>query len=51
MMNILDKIINKSVTVGIIGMGYVGLPLGLAFAEKKINVLGFDLDKKKIEDI
>lgn len=47
-MNILDKIINKSVTVGIIGMGYVGLPLGLAFAEKKINVLGFDLDKKKI---
>jgi UDP-N-acetyl-D-glucosamine dehydrogenase len=29
-------------------MGYVGLPLGLAFAAKKINVLGFDLDKKKI---
>jgi UDP-N-acetyl-D-glucosamine dehydrogenase len=29
-------------------MGYVGLPLGLAFAEKKINVLGFDLDNKKI---
>jgi UDP-N-acetyl-D-glucosamine dehydrogenase len=34
--------------IGIIGMGYVGLPLGLAFAEKKIKVLGFDLDKKKI---
>ena len=48
MMNILEKIKNKSVRVGIIGMGYVGLPLGLAFAEKKINVLGFDLDKKKI---
>lgn len=29
-------------------MGYVGLPLGLAFAAKKINVLSFDLDKKKI---
>ncbi|NWG29583.1 MAG: nucleotide sugar dehydrogenase [Ignavibacteriaceae bacterium] len=29
-------------------MGYVGLPLALAFAYKKINVLGFDLDEKKI---
>ena len=29
-------------------MGYVGLPLGLAFAKKKFNVLGFDLDEKKI---
>lgn len=29
-------------------MGYVGLPLALAFASKKINVLGFDLDEKKI---
>ncbi|MCU0332825.1 MAG: nucleotide sugar dehydrogenase [Ignavibacteriaceae bacterium] len=47
-MNILKKIKNKSVIVGIVGMGYVGLPLGLAFAAKKINVLGFDLDEKKI---
>ena len=48
-MNILDKIENKSVKVGIVGMGYVGLPLGLAFAAKKINVLGFDLDEKKVK--
>lgn len=48
-MNILDKIKNKSVKVGIVGMGYVGLPLGLAFAAKKINVLGFDLDDKKVK--
>lgn len=47
-MSILEKIKNKSAIVGIIGMGYVGLPLGLAFAAKKINVLGFDLDEKKI---
>jgi len=47
-MQILEKIKNKSVVVGIVGMGYVGLPLGLAFANKKINVLGFDLDDKKI---
>lgn len=47
-MNLLDKIQNKSALVGIIGMGYVGLPLGLTFAAKKINVLGFDLDERKI---
>jgi UDP-N-acetyl-D-glucosamine dehydrogenase len=35
--------------VGIIGLGYVGLPLALEFAEKNIEVLGFDLDEKKIE--
>jgi UDP-N-acetyl-D-glucosamine dehydrogenase len=47
-MKIREKIKKKSVVVGIIGMGYVGLPLGLAFAAKKIKVLGFDLDEKKI---
>jgi len=47
-MEILERIKNKSAIVGIVGMGYVGLPLGLAFAAKKINVLGFDLDEKKI---
>ena len=47
-MKLLQKIQNKDAVVGIIGMGYVGLPLGLAFASKNINVLGFDLDEKKI---
>jgi UDP-N-acetyl-D-glucosamine dehydrogenase len=48
-MQILEKIKNKSVVVGIVGMGYVGLPLGLAFASKKIHVLGFDLDEGKVK--
>ena len=48
-MQILEKIKNKSVVVGIVGMGYVGLPLGLAFAAKKIKVLGFDLDERKVK--
>ena len=47
-MKILEKIKNKTVVVGIIGMGYVGLPLGLAFAKKRIKVVGFDLDRNKI---
>jgi UDP-N-acetyl-D-glucosamine dehydrogenase len=48
-MQILEKINNKSAVVGIVGMGYVGLPLGLAFTAKKINVLGFDLDDQKVK--
>lgn len=47
-MDLVQKIQNKRAVVGIIGMGYVGLPLGLTFASKKIKVLGFDLDDRKI---
>lgn len=45
---LLKKIEDKSVIVGIIGLGYVGLPLGLTFVEKGIKVIGFDIDEKKI---
>jgi UDP-N-acetyl-D-glucosamine dehydrogenase len=38
-------------TVGIIGLGYVGLPLGLAFAEKGFTALGFDVDPVKVEQL
>lgn len=44
-----NKIENKSGVVGIIGLGYVGLPLGLEFAKNGFRVMGFDLDSKKIE--
>lgn len=46
--NLLKKINDKSAVVGIIGLGYVGLPLALTFAEKGFNVIGFDNDEKKI---
>ena len=45
---LLNKIKDKSAVVGIIGMGYVGLPLALEFASKGFNVIGFDIDEKKI---
>jgi UDP-N-acetyl-D-glucosamine dehydrogenase len=48
-MEIIEKIQNKSAKIGIIGLGYVGLPLGLEFAGKGFDVLGFDLDSKKIK--
>ena len=49
MHNLISKIEKKEVKVGIIGLGYVGLPLALEFTEKNIKVLGFDLDTNKID--
>jgi len=46
-----EKIDDRSALVGIIGLGYVGLPLALAFTEKGFNVLGFDTDPKKVDKI
>lgn len=48
-MELQEKINNKSAKVGIIGLGYVGLPLGLEFALKGFEVIGFDLDARKPE--
>ena len=45
--NLLKKITDKSATVGIIGLGYVGLPLIIRFAEEKFKVIGFDIDTEK----
>src|SRR3972149_2313011 len=45
---LLQKILNKKALVGIIGMGYVGLPLVLSFCEEGFTVLGFDIDSKKV---
>lgn len=44
----LERINNKTFTVGIIGLGYVGLPLMWTFHKKGMPVLGFDIDKKKV---
>ncbi|MDP1994860.1 MAG: NAD(P)-binding domain-containing protein, partial [Ignavibacteria bacterium] len=46
-MTLLSKIENKTAVVGIIGLGYVGLPLALEFAKKEFRVIGFDLDERK----
>ena len=44
----IGKILRKEALVGIIGMGYVGLPLVLRFCEEDFRVLGFDVDSKKV---
>ena len=45
---ILNKIKTRQAKIGIIGLGYVGLPLGLLFSEEKFQVLGFDIDANKV---
>ena len=49
--SLLNKINKKSAKIGIIGLGYVGLPLALQFSKKKFNVIGFDIDLKKINNL
>lgn len=48
---ILHKIHNGTVKVGVIGLGYVGLPLALAFAKKGCSILGFDTSEEKVESL
>src|ERR1700734_2859378 len=44
-----DKIKQRQARVGIIGLGYVGLPLALLFSDQKFAVTGFDIDQRKID--
>jgi len=49
--SLIKKLEQKSAKIGIIGMGYVGLPLALEFCKVGFDVTGIDLDKKKIDSI
>ena len=51
MTHILDKISNKTAVVGIVGLGYVGLPLGLSFANKGFQVIGYDVNTHTVNTI
>ena len=44
-----EKLIAGNAVVGVLGLGYVGLPLVLGFAEKGIRVIGFDVDHRKVD--
>ncbi|WP_100333076.1 nucleotide sugar dehydrogenase [Bacillus alkalisoli] len=47
-MSLYEEILSQEAKVSVIGLGYVGMPLAVAFA-KKVNVIGFDLNKRKID--
>lgn len=44
-----NKIVNNQEAISLVGLGYVGMPIAVAFANKGVNVIGFDLNKAKIE--
>ncbi|HHX31536.1 MAG TPA: nucleotide sugar dehydrogenase [Bacteroidales bacterium] len=46
-MNLYQRIVNKQEKVSLVGLGYVGMPIAVAFA-KRVNVIGFDINKEKI---
>ncbi|HYE10143.1 MAG TPA: nucleotide sugar dehydrogenase [Patescibacteria group bacterium] len=47
-MNLYEKIKNKHTKISLIGLGYVGMPIAVAFS-KKVDVIGFDVNERKIE--
>ena len=48
---LIKKINSKEVKIGIVGMGYVGLPLIIEFAKQNFKVIGFEIDKERVEKI
>src|SRR4030065_2557655 len=47
-MRIYEKLLKKEASLSLVGLGYVGLPIALAFA-RKIRVIGFDINEKRVE--
>jgi len=49
--NLKDKIKSRNAMIGIIGLGYVGLPIARAFTGRGFRVIGFDIDSEKVEKL
>lgn len=47
-MSLYEKLIKGKEKLALVGLGYVGMPIAVAFAKKGLNVIGFDLNKEKI---
>ena len=47
--NLTKNFFKKKITIGVVGLGYVGLPLAILFAKKGFKVFGFDTDVVKIK--
>lgn len=48
---LIQRITSKQVVVGVYGLGYVGLPLALRFADVGLKVIGFDIDQTKVKQL
>ena len=51
MKSLLAKIASNTETIGVIGLGYVGLPLAVSFAQAGVKVIGFDKSQTKVDKI
>lgn len=47
-MSLYEKLLKKEEKLALVGLGYVGMPIAVAFAKKGLNVIGFDLNESKI---
>lgn len=47
-MSLYEKLVNREEKISLVGLGYVGMPIAVAFS-KQVEVIGYDLNKKKIE--
>lgn len=50
-MDLLQKIASRKATVGVLGLGYVGIPLALRIHEVELPVLGFDIDIRRVKQL
>ncbi|NLE76567.1 MAG: UDP-N-acetyl-D-glucosamine dehydrogenase, partial [Chloroflexi bacterium] len=48
---LLERIASRQATVGVVGLGYVGLPLAVAFAEAGFTVTGIDVDPQRVAQV
>ncbi len=48
---LLDKIAGREAVIGIVGLGYVGLPLAVAFAQEGFKIIGVDIDAGKVDSL
>ena len=43
-----ERLVKKDTSLAVVGLGYVGMPIAAAFADKGLNVIGFDTNEEKI---
>ena len=48
---LLDKVSHKNAVIGVVGLGYVGLPLAVAYAKKNFKTIGVDLSQDKVDQL
>ena len=49
MEKLIKKLVNREATLGVLGLGYVGLPLAVSYAQAGFKVIGFDLSRPKVD--